>query len=69
MSKPTFGFDQKYIKRHIGVALQAQCQGKFLFDRRPVLDFFDPIMMQMVKNGAKPIFLNQDFTGDVTALV
>lgn len=63
-----FGFDEKYIRRHIGLAFQAHCQGKFLFDRRPVLDFFDPVMMEMVENGAKPVFLNQDFYGGCDSL-
>lgn len=58
-----FGFEQKYLPKHLGYILQAHCKGKFLLDKRPVLDFFDPIMMQMIDNGAKPQFLDPDDFG------
>jgi hypothetical protein len=58
-----FGFNRTLVSRHPYSVLTKMCQGLFNPLGFPVIDFFDPVEFEMIKNGAKIAFLSFDDYG------
>ncbi len=58
-----FGFDRTKINRHAYKELVRMCLGSFNPKGHPVIDFFDPVMFEILGNGGKIDFLPHDEAG------
>ena len=58
-----FGFDRTKIDRHSYKELVRMCLGSYNPKGHPVIDFFDPIMFEILGNGGKIGFLPHDEAG------
>lgn len=58
-----FGFDRTRIDRHSYSDLVRMCLGSYNPKRHPVIDFFDPVMFEILGNGGKIDFLPHDEAG------
>lgn len=58
-----FGFERAKISRHRYWELVRMCQGNYNPKGHPVLDFFDPVMFEILGNGGKIGFLPHDEAG------
>ncbi len=58
-----FGFDRSKIDRHSYKELVRMCLGVYNPKGHPVIDFFDPVMFEILGNGGKIDFLPHDEAG------
>lgn len=58
-----FGFDREYITKQELQTLALMCEGKFEPNGFPVIDFFDPISFDILRNGGTAFFLSPNDYG------
>lgn len=58
-----FGFDREKITRRNYSVLTKMCRGTYNPYGHPVIDFFDPVMFDILRNGGTAYFLNADKYG------
>lgn len=58
-----FGFNRKKITRFPRYLLRRMCKGTFNPYFHPVIDFFDPVMFDIIRNGGRVFHLSQEDYG------
>lgn len=59
-----FAFDKELVSEHEFDELVLMCRGSFNPLGHPVIDFFDPVMFEIIKNGGKVFHLDiEDYGG------
>lgn len=58
-----FGFDRTKITMRDYSTMTKMCQGTFNPHGHPVIDFFDPVMFDIIRNGGKVAILEQEDFG------
>ncbi len=58
-----FGFDREKITKRNYAAFTKMCQGLYNPYGHPVIDFFDPVSFDIIRNGGRSYFLSSDDFG------